>query len=81
MAHTVLIHLLNEDPVMAEMDGLPDPNSFYIICTNPRRRDGKSLHYITPEAVSFIFPWNRITFIEVMPSEEEVAEIVEPWRD
>ncbi|MGQ9628613.1 MAG: hypothetical protein ACUVV0_17135 [Anaerolineae bacterium] len=81
MAYTVLIHVSNEDPILAEMDDLPDPNSSYIVCTNPRRRDGKSLHYITPEAVSFIFPWNRITFIEIMPTEEERKEIVEWFRE
>ena len=81
MAHTVLIHIVDGEPILAEMDDLPDPHSSYIICTNPRRRDGKSLHHIAREAVSFIFPWNRITFIEIMPSEEEVEEIVEWFRD
>jgi hypothetical protein len=81
MAQTVLIHITNEDPIMAEMDELPDPTSSYVVCTNPRRRDGKSLHYITAEAVSFIFPWNRITFIEIMPSDEAEAEVVEFFRE
>jgi hypothetical protein len=78
---TVVIHLLNEDPVMAEIEGLPDPGASYIMCTNPRRRDGKTLHYITPEAVTFIFPWNRITFIEFLPVEGEEREIIEFYRD
>ena len=55
MAHTVLIHLINEDPILAEVEKLPDPTDNLLICTNPRRRDGKPLHYITNEATSFIF--------------------------
>lgn len=81
MAQTVLIHLLDQEPIKAELDELPDPTASYLVCTNPRRPDGKSLPTITREAVSFIFPWNRITFIEIMPSEEAEAEVVEFFRE
>jgi hypothetical protein len=81
MAFTVLIHIANADPVMAEMDDMPDPTATYIICTNPRGRDGKPLHYIDQEALRFMFPWHRITFIEAYPSEEDRAEIETFFRD
>ncbi len=81
MAHTVLIHIANADPVVAEMDELPDPQSVYITCTNIRARDGKPIHYIDPEASKFLFPWHRITFLEVYPSEEDQAEIETFFRD
>jgi hypothetical protein len=71
MSYTVLIHLANEDPVVAELDALPGPEDQILLVTNPRRRDGKDLHYVEPEVQTLIFPWNRITFIEVMPTEEE----------
>jgi len=81
MAYTVIIHLHNEDPIVAEMDELPKPEDSSIIVVNPRKRDGKQVHYIDPEATQVIFPWTRITFIEVFPSEEEEAEIVEFFRE
>jgi hypothetical protein len=71
MSYTVLIHLTNEDPVVAELDDLPDPQDQILIVNNPRRRDGKDLHYVEPEVQTLIFPWSRITFIEVMPTEAE----------
>lgn len=80
MAHTVLVHLSNEDPIVAEMEKLPDPQDQIIIVSNPRMRDGKEIHYVMPEVQTLIFPWNRVTFIEVMPTEEE-EEIVSFIRE
>jgi hypothetical protein len=80
MSFDVIIHLQNEDPIIAEMDKLPDPSHHSVVILNPRRRDGRPLHYITDGATSFIFPWTRISFIEVM-EEEEAGEVVEFFRE
>jgi hypothetical protein len=80
MAQEVIIHLHNEDPIVAELEELPDPTHHSILVTNPRRRDGRRLHYITEGATAFIFPWTRITFIEVMES-EEAERVVEFFRE
>jgi len=80
MTVEVIIHLMNEDPILAEMEGLPDPTHQSITFTNPRRRDGRPLHYVTEGASSFIFPWNRISFIEIMEA-EETKEVIEFFRD
>ena len=80
MSMEIIIHLHNEDPVLAEIESLPDPRDQTIVITNPRRRDGRSLHYVTEGATSFIFPWTRITFIEVMEP-EEAKEVIEFFRD
>jgi len=71
MAHTVLVHMSNEDPVLAEMDKLPGAQDQFITLQNPRRRDGKDLHYILVDVTIVIWPISRISFIEVLPSEEE----------
>lgn len=68
---TVLIHLLNEDPVLGEMDSLPDSGDSLLIVKNPRRKDGKDLHYLDANVVTVIWPLIRINFLEVMPSGEE----------
>lgn len=81
MAYVVVVHLHNEDPILAEMDELPKPQDTHIVVTNPRRRDGKQVHYIDAQAVQVIFPWTRVTFIEVFPGAEEEAEIVEFFRE
>jgi len=80
MAMEVIIHLMNEDPVLAEMETMPDPSHQSIVVSNPRRRDGRPLHYVTEGATIFIFPWSRITFIEVMET-EEAREVIEFFRE
>ena len=62
----VVVHLPNEDPFVAEMAEYPDPKDNFIIVQNPRRRDGKALNYITDGATTLMFPWSRITFLEVI---------------
>lgn len=75
MPTTVIVHVLNEDPFVAEVEELPSPSDQTVTLTNPRRRDNKPVHYISEEAISVIFPWHRISFIEVMPSEEARGEV------
>lgn len=80
MSMEVIIHLANEDPIVAEIEDWPDPTHRTLTFTNPRRRDGRPLHYVTEGATSFIFPWDRITFVEIMETEEE-KEVVEFFRE
>ena len=81
MAFTVLLHLQGQDPIMAEMEDLPDPQSSYVLCSNPRARDGKNLVFIEPDCTRFMFPWHRIHFIEAYPSEEDQAKVETFFRD
>lgn len=75
--HTVLVHIANDEPIMTELENLPDSSSQMIFCMNPRRRDGKEIHYVMSEVQTIIIPLHRVTFIEVMPSgdEEEIVSI------
>jgi hypothetical protein len=79
--YEVVIHLNNEDPVLADMEKMPDPTHTSIMFTNPRRRDGKALNYVTEGAQLFVFPWSRISFLEVMGGEEAEKEIEEFFRE
>jgi hypothetical protein len=78
--HTLLIHVANEDAILAEVETLPTAADQALFCHNPRRRDGKELHYVLPEVQSVIIPWHRINFVEIMPSGAE-EEIVSPFAD
>lgn len=70
MSQTVLIHMTNEDPIVAEIEAMPERSDILLTIQNPRRRDGKDLHYLQPEVQTIILPFHRISFIEVMPSGE-----------
>jgi hypothetical protein len=71
MAYTVIIHVSNEDAIVGEVDELPSANDTMLKIQNPRRRDGKDLHYLSNDVVTVIWPVSQISFIEVMPSEGE----------
>jgi hypothetical protein len=81
MAITVIVHVLNADAILAEIEELPNPTSNFVICTNPRARDGKPITYIEREATRVVFPWHRISFIETLPSEEDKVEVESFFRD
>jgi hypothetical protein len=74
----VLIHINNEDPVLGEMDKLPEANDLLLYVKNPRRRDGKDLHYLEANVNTVVWPVSRINFIEIIPSgeEEEIISFV-----
>ena len=67
----VLVHINNEDPVLGEMDNLPGATDLLICIKNPRRRDGKDLHYLEANVNTVMWPVSRINFIEIIPSGEE----------
>ena len=66
MAFQVILHLHNEEPFVAEIEALPEPTHNFLCVTNPRKRDGKALGTLTDGATSVIYPWTRVSFIEVM---------------
>lgn len=68
---TLLVHILNDDPVMGEVDDLPNPTDQLLMIKNPRRKDGKDLPYVEANVTTLIWPLARVTFIEVIPSGEE----------
>jgi hypothetical protein len=74
----VLVHIQNEDPVLGEMDTAPMATDTLIVLKNPRRRDGKDLHYLDANVSTVVWPLTRINFIEIMPSgeEEEIISFV-----
>ena len=71
MPFTLLLHIANEEPTLVEVEKLPEPTDFLLVGMNPRRRDGKDLPNVSPNVTTVIWPYSRVTFVEVMPSGEE----------
>ncbi len=71
MPHTVMIHLLNEDAVVAEIERIPEPGDQVLIVSNVRRRDGRAVSYVLPETNMVVYSWTRIHCVEILPSEKE----------
>jgi hypothetical protein len=75
MPHTVLIHVLNEEAVVGEVERIPEATDQVLIVSNLRMRDGRDVSYLLPETNTVVYPWTRIHCVEILPSEEE-REIV-----
>jgi len=71
MSHTVILHIQNEDPVVGEVEELPNTEATIILVNNPRRLDGKDLHYLQADVVSVYWPMVRVNFIEIVAAEQE----------
>jgi hypothetical protein len=80
VSKTVILHLTGEDPVLADIDQEPQTTDLFIRVSNMRKRDGKPVPYLAAGVQAVIFPWHRITFIELMPSDEERSSVVDFFR-
>lgn len=71
MTFTIILHVQNTDPVVGEVDELPTPVDNMVVVHNPRRLDGKDLHYLAENVVTVYFPIEKLNFIEVLAGKEE----------
>ncbi|MFZ0548297.1 MAG: hypothetical protein WAM60_22815 [Candidatus Promineifilaceae bacterium] len=70
MSYAIIVHISNEDPVLCDVEQLPDPSDQFVLVSNPRRRDGKDIHYLEDDVATMIIPWHRINFVQILPSTE-----------
>lgn len=78
---TLLVHINNADPVKIDVDEMPKPTDQAVIGKNPREKGDKEIAWLEDGVQTVIFPWWRVTFIEVLPSETEDTEFPLPFRN
>jgi hypothetical protein len=71
MPFTLVLHIQNTDPIVGEVDEIPSPGDNLIVVNNPRRMDGKDVPYLAENAVTVLWPIERLNFIEVLTGKEE----------
>lgn len=81
MAIRALVHLLNEDSVLCELDAMPKPSDHFIAVRNPRKRDGKPIDILAPGVTSIAYPWSRITFVEFFDEEVQREAVLGFFRE
>jgi len=67
---SIIVHIANEDAIVCEVEKVPDPTDQFLLIHNPRRRDGKDVHYLDEDVTSILVPWHRINFVQLLPSAE-----------
>jgi hypothetical protein len=68
---TVYVHMVGEDPIVGEVDELPQRTDSILPIKNPRRKDGKDIIYLEQNVTQIIIPLHRITLLEILPGAEE----------
>ncbi|MFW6068050.1 MAG: hypothetical protein ACOC9E_00560 [Chloroflexota bacterium] len=80
MSVTVIVHIANEEPIVCEVEELPDSRDQIMLLSNPRLRDGKELRFLAEDVSRIIVPWHRINYVQVLPS-AEMEDVIGFVRD
>ncbi len=64
----VILHLNNEQPMLADLFEAPSPGDVGLRCTNLREMNGKRPVFVDNSASIFFFPYLHIRFVEIPPS-------------
>jgi hypothetical protein len=64
----VVIHIANEQPLVADLYEMPTAADVSLVCTNVRMLDGKKPIFIDHQTSVFSFPYTNIRFIEILAS-------------
>jgi hypothetical protein len=65
MIRNVVVHITNEQPLLADLYRMPEPTDVALVCTNVRAMSGGRPSFIHDSAATFIFPLIHIRFVEV----------------
>jgi hypothetical protein len=63
----VILHINNEQPLMADLYEPPSPGDVGLRCTNLRQMNGKRPVFVDDVKSIFFFPYLHIRFVEIPP--------------
>ncbi len=67
MIRNAVIHIVNEQPMLADLFDAPSPGDVGLRCTNLRTMNGKRPIFVDDSASIFFFPYLHIRFVEILP--------------
>jgi hypothetical protein len=77
-----VLHLNNEQPLLADLFEPPSPGDVGLRCTNLRLMNGRRPVFVDDSASIFFFPYLHIRFVEIPPGAigggDESNALVEP---
>lgn len=75
MQQSVILHMLDEEQIIGEVDELPNMADRFMILSHPRRRDGIRLDYVQEGVTAVLIPWHRIQLVEFLP-EADIENVI-----
>ena len=67
MIRNVVVHINNEQPLLADLFEAPSPGDVGLRCTNLRQLNGKRPVFVDDIHAMFFFPYLHIRFLEIPP--------------
>ena len=67
MIRNAVLHINNEQPLLADLFEVPAPADVGLRCTNLRMLNGKRPVFVDDSAAVFFFPYLAIRFVEIPP--------------
>ncbi len=74
MIRNVILHLSNEQPLLADLFEPPSSGDVGLRCTNLRMMNGKRPVFVDDSASIFFFPYLHIRFVEIPPGAQANGE-------
>lgn len=65
MIRNAVIHLQNEQPLLADLFEPPNASDAGLVCTNLRTLDGRRPVFVATSDATFYFPYLHIRFLEI----------------
>lgn len=65
MIRNTVIHLQNEQPLLADLFEPPNASDAGLVCTNLRTLDGRRPVFVASSDATFYFPYLHIRFLEI----------------
>ena len=67
MIRNAVLHIMSEQPMLADLYEAPSSGDVGLRCTNLRTLDGKRPVFVDDSASIFFFPYLHIRFVEIPP--------------
>jgi hypothetical protein len=64
----VVLHLLSEQPLLADLFEMPSTADVTLRCTNLRTMDGRRPVFVDKSESEFFFPYLHVRFVEIPPT-------------
>jgi hypothetical protein len=71
LIRNAVIHLNNEQPLLADLFELPQARDQGLLCTNLRTLNGKRPVFADEIGSTFFFPYQHIRFVEIHPTRDQ----------
>ena len=80
MLRDVIVHIANEQPILADLLVDPKPSDVVLICTRLRTMGGKKPVFIDKTESTFILPLAHIRFVEIPETSVAASDADKPAR-